>query len=248
MVWRRHALEAITAIDAAVSEADVFRCLVDYARNLGAEMVSYHHMAPPLAPGHERINLLSDGFPEGWVATYREEKYHRIDPITSYAQTRTRPILWSEVGRDIPVADEQQAYLDALWEWLSPGDGLAIPLFGPGGRHGYVGMGTQHALEPWNAVQVRVAQMVCEAFHLRYTELRLAALPQDFELTERELAVLRLLADGHPDWMISALSGATPDAVPTLIAGVLSKMGVTDRASAIVRARGLGLVEAKGAR
>lgn len=247
MVWRTRSIEAFGAIEAAQSEDELFEVLVDYAKGFDAELVSYHHVVPSpkgfqISDAAERRNFYARGFPDVWVKAYRERGYHRIDPITSFAAYQTRPIRWSQVTDRIAVTPEQREYLDVLWSWLSPGDGMAVPLFGPSGRHGYIGMGSTRPLAHWEGHRVRIVGGVCESFHLRFCELRLAGLPMDFELTERELEVLGLMARGHADWLIGAVTGAAPERVEALVESILTKMGVIDRPSALIRARGLGLI------
>ena len=245
MVWRTRSIEAFGAIEAAGSEDELFGVLVAYAGGFGAELVSYHHLKPGRAGGRdlaEGEDLFAHGFPELWVRDYQDRDYDRIDPITSFAALQTRPVRWSEVESRIAATPEQRDYLAALWEWLSPGDGIAVPCFGPSGRHGYVGMGTTRELIHWEGTRIRVVQSVCESFHLRFCELRLAGLPMDFELTEREAEVLRLLARGHADWLLAAVLGVSPERMEAIVEGLLKKMDVTDRPSALIRAKGLGLV------
>ena len=244
MVWRTRSIEAFTAIEAATTEDALFAALVDYACGFGADLVSYHHINPsrPDRSLQDNRNFRQTGFPDHWVKTYREKRYYEHDPITGFTAYQTRPVRWSEVSKRITVTADQQDYLAALWSWLAPGDGIAVPCFGPSGRHGYVGIGSTRPLAHWEGVRLRLIQSVCESFHLRVCELRLAGLPQDFELTEREQEVLTLMARGHVDWMIAGLVGTSPERLETLIAGILEKMGILDRPSALLRAKGLGLV------
>ena len=268
MAWRTRSIEAFGAVEAAASEAELFGVLVAYAGDLGASLVSYHHIAPNVAGGSpvgngsfakatpkavteesgavappvRHRNLFAHGFPETWVKAYRDLGYYKVDPITAYAAYQTRPVLWSQVDSRIVVTPEQQDYLDVLWAWLAPGDGMAVPCFGPSGRHGYVGIGSRAPLSDWSPEQVRLVQSVAESFHLRFCELRLAGLPKDFTLSEREGEVLTLMSRGHADWLISAVTGTTPERVAAVVDSLLSKMGVTDRPSALIRARGLGLI------
>ena len=243
-MWVKLAAETLGALDGARTETDAFDTLVAYAKGLGADLVSYHHIAPPFSSRHENFSLLSKGFPEDWVRQYREQKLHRVDPITSFAAYQTRPVLWSQVPDRVRLTDEQHNYMTLLNSWLSPGDGLAIPAFGPSGRHGYVGIGRRTPIDHWTPPQVRMVQAVCESFHLRFCELRLAGLDKDFELTERELRILTGMAKGWTDPMIGAQVGLRPDAVRAAMRQILEKMAVSDRPSAVLRAKALGLVEA----
>ena len=130
-----------------------------------------------------------------------------------------------------------------LYRWLSPGDGLAIPLFGPSGRHGYGSIGWRKPIPPWDAVMRRAIQSVFESFHLRVCELRLGAMKQDFKLTEKQKRILRAISRGEADAMICERLDMRSEDLRIAIARMITKMRVSDRPSAILRARALGIVD-----
>lgn len=241
-MWAKKAIATLSALEGAATESDAFAVLVDYAAAMGADLVSYHHIAPAFAAQRENFTLLSHGFPQDWVDLYEMRRYHRIDPITSYAAYQTRPVLWSHVPERVAMSAEQVEFIDSLQSWLAPGDGMAVPAFGPSGRNGYFGIGRQAPWSAWSGAQIRTVQAICESFHLRFCELRLSGLGQDFELSERELTIVRGMSAGWTDPTIGATVNLRPEALGSAIAHVLQKMGVSDRPSAVLRARGLGLV------
>ena len=63
------------------------------------------------------------------------------------------------------------------------------------------------------------------------------------ELTAREREVLDLIARGHDNAVISRRLVLSPKTVRNHVATILAKLGLSDRAAAVVRAReeGLGL-------
>lgn len=242
-MWAKRAIATLSAFESAASEREAFDALLGYCTAMGADLVSYHHVAPPFSRGHDNFTLLAAGFPQEWVDLYENRQYHRIDPITAFAAYQTRPVLWSHVPKRVALSPEQEEYMASLWSWLRPGDGLAVPAFGPSGRQGYIGIGRQAPLEEWSGVQIRTVQAVCESFHLRFCELRLAGMEQDFELTGRELSILEGMQAGWPDPMIGATVNITPDALQSAVHRIMTKMGVSDRPSALLRATALRLVE-----
>jgi len=62
------------------------------------------------------------------------------------------------------------------------------------------------------------------------------------ELTPRELAVLRLVAEGLPNKTIAARLGISEHTVKFHINAILGKLGVASRTEAVVRATRLGLI------
>ncbi|WP_435738102.1 response regulator transcription factor [Cellulosimicrobium sp. PMB13] len=76
---------------------------------------------------------------------------------------------------------------------------------------------------------------------------RVAELPQDapppgHPLTEREVELVRLLAEGRSNREIAGVLYLAEGTVKNLVSSVLSKLGVRDRTQAALRARDLGIV------
>jgi two-component system, NarL family, nitrate/nitrite response regulator NarL len=65
----------------------------------------------------------------------------------------------------------------------------------------------------------------------------------DEELTERELAVLRLLADGASTRQIVEEFGISPNTVRSHVRGILTKLGAHSKLEAVTIALKRGLVE-----
>ncbi|MGB3456276.1 MAG: autoinducer binding domain-containing protein [Litorimonas sp.] len=241
--------DALEAFEASDTEERAFEALIAFAESIGADLLSYHHVEPSLRqatskPGSADFTLSSHGFPDAWVKKYESSDYRRIDPITAYAAYQTRPVLWSDIPRRVEMSAEQTAYIDDLYSWLSPGDGLAVPLFGPSGRHGYGGIGWRKpTVPPWTPVKQRGVQSVFESFHLRVCELRLAQMDPAVQLRPRQAEMLRLMARGYPDALICDRLDLRLEAFRIELSRLLRALDVTDRPSAMLRAQALGLLE-----
>jgi DNA-binding NarL/FixJ family response regulator len=61
------------------------------------------------------------------------------------------------------------------------------------------------------------------------------------ELTERELEILDLIAQGHNNMVISNKLSLSIKTVQNYVSSILTKLQVADRSQAIVRAREAGL-------
>lgn len=226
---------------------ELWGALIDYAKSLGADLLSYHHHAPDFAPDHDNIKIRTFGFPEDWVSYYVDNDLHKIDPITQIFHYRVRPVRWSQIDKLVPLTPEQKAYLKDLRAWLK-GDGLGLPTFGPTGRYGYIGIGrSQSDIKDLDILQMNRLHWVVECFHLRWCELVLLSLPQNFFLDERELKVLKCISRGMNDEIICRVIGAQLESVRRSIRSIMEKMGVSDRPSAILRGIGAGLLDADSA-
>jgi len=65
----------------------------------------------------------------------------------------------------------------------------------------------------------------------------------DEPLTERELAVLRLVADGHPNKQIGAQLNLSTDTIKAHLKSIFAKLGVNDRTQAVTVAARRGYIE-----
>ncbi len=65
----------------------------------------------------------------------------------------------------------------------------------------------------------------------------------DESLTERELAVLRLVADGHPNKQIGAQLNLSTDTIKAHLKSIFAKLGVNDRTQAVTVAARRGYIE-----
>lgn len=86
------------------------------------------------------------------------------------------------------------------------------------------------------------AKMMAELNRLSAREGRRPAQPLADPLSERELAVLRLLADGCSNKEIGSRLNITEGTVKNHMTNVLGKLGVLDRTQAALRAREMGLI------
>jgi DNA-binding NarL/FixJ family response regulator len=76
----------------------------------------------------------------------------------------------------------------------------------------------------------------------RVARLPADAAPAEHPLTDREVDVVRLLADGRSNREIAAALFLAEGTVKNLVTGVLAKLDVRDRTQAALRARDLGIV------
>jgi len=86
------------------------------------------------------------------------------------------------------------------------------------------------------------AKMMAELNRLTARSGRKVAQPLAEPLSERELGVLRLLAEGCSNKEIGARMNITEGTVKNHMTNVLGKLGVLDRTQAALRARELGLM------
>jgi len=115
------------------------------------------------------------------------------------------------------------------------------------GARGYLLKGAERA-EVLRAIQVVASgeaifsPMIAQRLTRYFSTLALEAQPKAFpELTERERAILDLIAQGRGNTEIANRLVLSPKTVRNHVSNILSKLQVADRAQAIIQARQAGL-------
>lgn len=219
--------------------------LVDFITGtMGADLLSYHHLPPPVAPDRQSVTIMAHGFDDAWVSRYRDNNYQSFDPIAQRAAHALTPFRWSDVEGSNRLTVEQRGYMAALREWMA-GDGLGVPAYGPSSRNGYFGVGCRDGAPDWARRDELYILWACQSFHIRYSVLHMADLGHDFELTTTEIAILDGVRMGRSVSVIAASLNKRPDTVTTVLSLIQKKMGVTDLGSAILRGISCGLLAAE---
>jgi DNA-binding NarL/FixJ family response regulator len=91
-----------------------------------------------------------------------------------------------------------------------------------------------------------IAQRMIQYFGTSPARQSTSQKPDEFtELTERELQILDLIAQGHNNLVIANKLSLSIKTVQNYVSSILTKLQVADRAQAIVRAREAGLGKSK---
>lgn len=199
-----------------------------------------YFLAPIVADPRIARIMTNCGYPPEWAEQYRETDYLH-DPLPQVAMTRRSAFVWPEGIRRGDLTDAQLAYLDALPKWHM-GRGIAVPCFGPYARVGFVGISLARGPECFEPLNVLKAEVCARLSFERYTRL-LAPFGEDPpSLSQREIEVMQLVAEGKSNAVIAQLLEIAPSSVDVYVKRIFSKLGVSDRTNASVRALSLGLV------
>lgn len=241
--------------------------LLRYAASQGISRVSYHHhgvdrlwgsalrAADPVVPVHHGtldaadialspaagFHIVTHGFPADWVHRYVDERLYEIDPIPDLARRTSDPFLWSDTAALTRLAEEQARFLEAL-DTAMVGDGVAIQVFGPNMRHGYVGFGFGEADHTVTPAKLAEYQIVAQLLHLRACTLIEERNQPSPELSPREREVLSWLARGKSKSVTAEILQISVHTVDTTVRRIFRKLGVTDRTSAVLKAVNSGLI------
>ena len=161
------------------------------------------------------------------------------DPIRAHAMVSAVPFRWTEVRKLRSLTPGEDNHLKELKRHYRH-DGLAIPVFGPGGRNGYVVFAFPEGLTMTSRLMTEF-RIVAQFAHQRSCEL-VARSAHGVPLSPREQEVLAWLARGKSNSVIADIIGVSVNTVDTHVRRIFVKLQVSDRVSAAVIAMGQGLI------
>ena len=229
----------LTSITACEDVNELFASCFAALATFDIDRLSYHHHPPVGALDFQvGATVVAFGFPDDWVEAYTSKQYYLIDPIISRARSATEPFWWSDLLNAKKLRPVEADYLRNLFNAV-PGDGLAVPVYGPNGRNGYCGLGFSNGKRAISDANLARIQLICIEGHLRYCALT------DQErlrigLSQRELETVRLMSKGLTNQDIAKEMGISAATVNTNVQRLFEKLDVHDRTTATLRALSLG--------
>ncbi|MEM9268701.1 MAG: LuxR family transcriptional regulator [Pseudomonadota bacterium] len=231
----------LRAVDKSGWPEEIWRAFVAFVRKFGASSVSYHHLPPPGNPHGEKIRIIADGLPEAWVRHYIRDQLYKIDPVAKASARASKPFLWGPLQDDPTLEPEALAYF-AERKAQGIGNGMAIQVYGPGGRSGYIGPGVPEGLEDDIQAHTRELQWAAQVAHQTYCGMLQSTSPSPPALSGRERDVLTWLARGKSNSVIADILRISPHTVDAYVRRLFQKLGTNDRVSAAVAAISMGLI------
>lgn len=228
----------VEAIDRAETVPDLRDTVLDAFSYAGFKAAYF--LAPVVSDPRVGRVLTNAGFPREWEDRYREE-FYLIDPIATHAITRRGAFRWPDDLADAPIKPAERNYLTLLADYGME-RGIGVPCFGPFARTGFVGVGLPRTGVKIDQRAILMVEVVSRLSHQRYLRL-LDPFPDGIpNLSDREIEVLSLIAQGKSNAVIAQLLNISPSSVDVYVRRIFTKMGVANRTSASVRALALGLV------
>ena len=229
----------VERVAGAPSRLAVWRAMYAFLQARGFDNVIYLRLGPLADPGPGWIDVLAEGVPDEWTKAYVAEELWRADPVTAQARVSLAPFFWLDVGQMRKLSPPEASFLRRrVQEAL--GDGVALPVFGPALRDGYVGAGFGGARRPLSAAALRELQCAAQMGHLAYCGVAPAGGPQPNSLSPREREVMGWIARGRSNATIGEILGVSFHTVDTMVRRIFAKLDVTDRTTATVRALACG--------
>ena len=228
-------------IETLVEISDVLLYVRDRAREAGAVRMSYH-VTP--AFDHQTSSMsavYADGFDPEWMALYDTEEFRLTDPIPDRVMEFGSLMTWQDAMIWKANSEAEVRYFEKMREFgLIHGFGL--PLYGRHGRDAYAAFDFEKHVDDVDPEAVGLVRSLAQAGHQRVSLLveHKSELPS---LSEREVEVLTWAARGKSLSSIATILDLSPDTVKTYSKRIYSKLDVSDRVGAVVKALRMGLVQ-----
>jgi len=227
-----HFMNAVDVINAADTVKELIGAVPDVTRS---KVISYHHFP---AVGDASFKNLCQYFsyqmpPEAaeYYNTYRD----RDDPGIIAVFQKGQFIWLSDMSTQAYVieAQHQEVCRQAVKIF---GEGLCIPLFGPGNRKGYFFLGYKGVSKDAVSIFPYKVQALAQIIHVRYC-LLIQKMHMHVKLTPREAEVLELISFGKSNVDIGTILNISPNTVAVYVKRIFIKLNVSDRVSAAMRAQ-----------
>lgn len=229
----------LTALRAVIDAPDVQSARVYVVQALGLWGIEAAYFLAPLSNDPRVGRLFSTiGVPRLWERHYRA-RLHQFDPLPRLAMQRSMAFAWPDDIDEDELTEQEKRYL-ALAAKYGMGSGIATVAYGPKGRMGFLGAVWSQPAPPSDEVLLAVQQIGQVSF-LRYCEI----LREDIDvppMSNRELEVLEWMCRGKSNPVIAEILGVSRSSVDTYIRRIFTKLDVTDRTAACMRAYSLGLI------
>ena len=205
----------------------------------GADKFSYHFTPIFASQVSEETQVMARGFSLEWLDLYESADFRSADPIPDAVMRTGHTISWEEALEGARRTSAIDRFVDAM-RAHGITNGFGVPLYGPDNRDAYAAFGFPADHTP-DEEQIVALSMVARAAHDRVCQL-VRIEDGDVALSPRENEVLALIARGKSNTVIAQLLDISPDTVGTYVKRLYSKLGVSDRVGATVKALKLKLI------
>lgn len=217
-----------------------FQGLIAQAKQLGFDQTGYLVGIP--GPGRRMQFVMVSNYPKQWQDRYLNNGYFMNDPTIDHAKSSTSPLAWS------PALFERDLSTDLSKDARNFGfnHGWTQSIRDTNGRFGALTLARSEGeiMEDELAEKLPVLQWLALVTHGMLFRTLLARHQNELmnQLTEREIQLLYLAADGRNAEEMAKALGIVERTVNFHISNVLTKLQVQNKAQAVAMALRLGLI------
>jgi DNA-binding CsgD family transcriptional regulator len=233
------ALVVMGSLAEASDAVDLHKRVAVAVRKLGCEQfligMQIHLPAGPV------LQHVDSGYSQRWQQRYFEKRYITVDPLIGYCQTNTAPVVWDQ---SLYKYESHELMEDSRSHGL--GYGVTVPVHQSESAKSMFSIARDQPFDdPREEALVKAtAGALANYVHVATARLVLPELLAQAspKLTERELACLRLVAQGKGSGLISDRLNIAEPTVNYHLGKVMKKLGVATRVQAVAMAIQLKII------
>jgi len=223
---------AIDAIEVAEDKHALLDVTSSYLKRYGVKHVTMGLIMNPALVSNDVTQLGVSNFPDDFFDLWVHDNFIMHDPILTYAVRSKSAFEWSDAYLHATRYGRQ--VMDAGAD-LGLGEGLVVPVFGPGQPSGMVSLALEERLtDPMIKATVEVP--IIHAFNRLLDFIEPNIVPEKVELTLREIDVLHYVAAGKTNWEVGRVLGISENTVKKILQKVLTKYHTSSRTHAVTLA------------
>ena len=229
--------ERVEAI-ATKAEGDAF--LGDMRERYGLKNVAYLGVNIP-GKSDDGTVYVTTTYTAEWHARYMSKDYAKIDPVVRRGLMRCAPLDWDDAPRDSKVV---RVMFGEAREHGVGERGLTIPIRGAHGEIALFSVNVDLNPTSWSTFKrqfIRDFQVISHQFH-EHVLRREKVIAPDIRLTQRQIEILKWVAEGKTDWETSQILGLSEHSVRYHVEGAGARLGAVNRVHTLVKAARLHLV------
>lgn len=238
MSLEKSAFEFVAALEGTETLSELETTLGKYLAPLGVDFFMAGQLVFP--KGVVKPMRLFGAFDFDWFRFY--DSYHLIleDPAARHVKRASQPFTWSWIADTFDLTAGEKFVMNEPRNFgLS--DGLAVPVYGPGGALAVVSVAGKH-FKPDFRETTAIQMMVTQAYNKAVKISGLFESQAGARLTRRQRECLNWLQHGKSYRDIAAILEISPDTVKEHIEGAKKAFGVSTRIEAVVQARRENLI------
>jgi len=226
---------------------DLSSNLAHCARDLGFSYFSY---VTAQVRGDDATStnspLTYGSYPEAWLTHYKDNDYNFVDPVLAVGKCKRSLFRWG--GDDFTKAQPER-YHRMLNEARDFGicRGLTMPIHRSCGESGYFSVSLDDRQTSFDEIAEQSATQILLLGHLAHDVAveKFVLSPEQIgiRLTERERECILWIGEGKTAWETAVIIGRSKSTVQFHIQNALKKLGVSNKFSAFLKARRLGIID-----
>ncbi|HEY1124015.1 MAG TPA: LuxR C-terminal-related transcriptional regulator [Sphingobium sp.] len=218
----------------------LWQVMSDYWARQDIDCLSYFLLkrGQPESP----VAIFRSGFPDNIPDVYQRNGYAKHDPAARYALTTGKPLFVDQLHTLTDFSRSEAKVYYAMRD-IGANNVLILPVFGPNTINGFICLMAPGNADRVHRLDCEGAQSIAQIMHLKMIDLLPDApvtIPNP--LSDRELEILRWVAQGKSNAVIADILSLSAGTVDTYLRRIFEKLGVADRTAAAVRGVSSGYI------